>query len=182
MEARPYLPIADVIVLELELRDGNGLHLIQSSRADGLQGRTLGLALDDRQIDKALQAGVTAVLHQSVSLNVFVETVQGLASRAGQSNGLELPGTGSYVESEDLCDSTVDPIQPLTKREHDILEALIEGLGDKQIARQLGIKTRTAETHIANICRKLGARSRLQVLVIAHRSGLINLAQKADSR
>jgi DNA-binding CsgD family transcriptional regulator len=52
---------------------------------------------------------------------------------------------------------------PLTHREQEVQQLVAAGLSDADIAQQLGISTRTAETHVASVRRKLGLTSRQQL-------------------
>jgi DNA-binding NarL/FixJ family response regulator len=61
----------------------------------------------------------------------------------------------------------------LTNREMEVLRLLAEGLEQNDIARQLFITRKTVGTHIENIMRKLGVRSRSQAVALAYREDLI---------
>jgi DNA-binding NarL/FixJ family response regulator len=61
----------------------------------------------------------------------------------------------------------------LTNREMEVLRLLAEGLEQGDIARQLFITRKTVGTHIENIMRKLGVRSRSQAVALAYREDLI---------
>ncbi len=63
----------------------------------------------------------------------------------------------------------------LTRREREVLQALADGLGDKEIAARLVLSVDTARRHMANILGKLGADSRLQALVLAVRHGAVEI-------
>jgi DNA-binding NarL/FixJ family response regulator len=74
------------------------------------------------------------------------------------------------------------PIAPavaskLTARENEILRHLAEGLDPAEIASRLVISRRTVGTHLENIMRKLGARSRAQVVALAYRDDLIRVPE-----
>jgi two-component system, NarL family, response regulator YdfI len=69
--------------------------------------------------------------------------------------------------------AAVDPAQPLTAREIEVLGMLAEGLGNKTIAVRLGISTHTAKFHVASILAKLGAGSRTEAVTIGMRRGLV---------
>jgi two-component system nitrate/nitrite response regulator NarL len=56
----------------------------------------------------------------------------------------------------------------LTKREHEVLELMAEGLQHDEIARRLVISPKTVATHVEHILRKLGARGRAQAIAIAY--------------
>jgi DNA-binding NarL/FixJ family response regulator len=61
----------------------------------------------------------------------------------------------------------------LTNREMEVLRLLAEGLEQDDIARQLFITRKTVGTHIENIMRKLGVRSRSQAVALAYREDLL---------
>ena len=66
-------------------------------------------------------------------------------------------------------------LEELTKREHEVLELLAEGLSNRSIADKLEISEHTVKYHVNAILRKLGAQSRTEAVVRATRSGLILL-------
>jgi len=68
----------------------------------------------------------------------------------------------------------------LTPREREVLALLCEGLPNKSIGRQLNISAGTVKIHVGKILSGLGASSRLQAVIIAHRQGL--LEESDDSR
>lgn len=65
------------------------------------------------------------------------------------------------------------PMETLTARELQVLRMLSDGLGNKEIAGQLGISGHTAKFHVAQILAKLGARSRAEAVFIGIRRGLV---------
>jgi DNA-binding NarL/FixJ family response regulator len=66
-------------------------------------------------------------------------------------------------------------LEELTKREHEVLELLAEGLSNRSIAYRLEISEHTVKFHVNAILRKMGAQSRTEAVVRATRSGLILL-------
>ena len=69
----------------------------------------------------------------------------------------------------------VQPTEPLTGRELQVLELLAEGLPNKTIAARLGISDQTVKFHVAAITGKLGAANRTDAVRLAVRSGVISL-------
>jgi DNA-binding CsgD family transcriptional regulator len=67
------------------------------------------------------------------------------------------------------------PTQPLTPREIEVLGMLAEGLGNKTIARRLGISEHTVKFHVGSILAKLDASSRTEAVTLGARRGLIML-------
>jgi two-component system nitrate/nitrite response regulator NarL len=68
---------------------------------------------------------------------------------------------------------TAPPDEPLTAREQEVLELLVDGLPNKAIAAQLGISDQTVKAHVAAICGKLGALNRTDAVRRAIRRGLV---------
>lgn len=63
----------------------------------------------------------------------------------------------------------------LSKREMDVLILIKEGLKNPEIAKQLGLSTKTVENHVRSILQKLGAKNRTEAVVIAVKNSLINI-------
>jgi DNA-binding NarL/FixJ family response regulator len=61
----------------------------------------------------------------------------------------------------------------LTEREVEVVALLARGLQTKQVARKLGISTKTADRHIQNTYRKIGVSSRAAATVFAMEHGLV---------
>jgi DNA-binding NarL/FixJ family response regulator len=60
----------------------------------------------------------------------------------------------------------------LTEREREVLEAVVAGCANSEIAERLFIGVTTVKTHIANLMTKTGSRNRVQLAIAAHRFGL----------
>lgn len=65
----------------------------------------------------------------------------------------------------------------LTVRELEVLQYVIQGMTNKEIARILSITDHTVKAHIASVIRKLGVKNRLEVALIAVTEGIANLHQ-----
>jgi ATP/maltotriose-dependent transcriptional regulator MalT len=72
-------------------------------------------------------------------------------------------------------DETPDLLEPLTSREHDVLEQMAAGLSNRQIASVLGISEHTVKFHVSAILGKLGVASRSAAIRHAMRQGLVTL-------
>jgi PAS domain S-box-containing protein len=69
--------------------------------------------------------------------------------------------------------SVKSPLDDLTPRQLEVLRLLAEGLETPQIARRLGVAEETARNHIRALLRATGAHSRLEVVLMGFRSGLL---------
>jgi DNA-binding NarL/FixJ family response regulator len=64
-------------------------------------------------------------------------------------------------------------LEPLTPRELEVLRLVGRGLSNAEIAAELIISDATAKTHVKRILAKLGARDRVQLVVVAYETGLV---------
>lgn len=82
-----------------------------------------------------------------------------------------------FVSSAALLDAgTLDPLnEPLTAREHEVLQWLGQGLSNRQIAVRLDISEHTVKFHVSAIYAKLGVASRAEAVRVAARRGLLVL-------
>jgi DNA-binding NarL/FixJ family response regulator len=61
----------------------------------------------------------------------------------------------------------------LTPREHEVLRLVAAGLSNGEIAKDLQLSPLTAKTHVSRILMKLGARDRVQLVVMAYESRIV---------
>jgi two-component system, NarL family, response regulator YdfI len=124
-------------------------------------------------LSKALRAGVRAVLPRDANPEQL---------RAA----LEAAAAGLVVihpsELDTVLSATVSPsapldelLEPLTRREREVLQMLAAGLGNKEIAARLAISDHTVKFHVASILGKLGASTRTEAVSAGIRRGLVML-------
>ena len=77
----------------------------------------------------------------------------------------------AYVEK--AKSAPLDPVGELTTREREVLGLAAEGQSSADIAARLGISPRTAETHRANLMRKLGLHNQTDLVRFAIRQGIL---------
>lgn len=168
----------DVLVVDLDLTDGTGTEVIQTLR--GRKSRTLPLVLsgfsEQDRLAWAVDAGAAGVMHKSSSLPEIMEAIRRL--RAGEQlvSQTEVLEAVRLVGRERVEKREAERLSDLlTTREVEILQALAEGLGDRDISGRLGIGVGTVRTHMSSVLTKLEADSRLQALVMAVRHGLVQI-------
>ena len=177
-EARLLLLDVDVAVVDLELPDGSGVDLVRELRSVNPNGMVMVLtASPDRLIHaRSVEAGASAVLQKSSGISEIIDAVRRL------SEGQPLLSTKDVIEMLRLAGEqrernrdAQNALGRLTRREREVLQALADGLNDKDIADRLHISTETARTHMVNILGKLNVESRLQALIFAVRHGAITI-------
>ncbi len=118
----------------------------------------------DRELEirSALQLGIRGYVLLGTCLAEFVEGVRAVAR-----------GAHFLSRSAAPCIAASLAHDALTKRESDVLLLLVEGLGNKRIATELGIATETVKCHMKAILDKLDASTRTQAAAIAMNRGLV---------
>lgn len=104
------------------------------------------------------------------------------ASRYGASAGAATLSAGAVTEqsgaSEGSATRGANPAtpgilaEPLTDREAEVLALMADARSNAEIARELFIGEATVKTHVSRVLQKIGARDRVQAIVLAHRHGL----------
>jgi len=142
-----------------------GLERLAETRSRGV--RVLAVLTHEDQAQEALGAGAGGVVRRDVEPPRLAAALRALAQ-------------GLMVLDPGVADSVLRPrpavtagVEPLTPREHEVLQLLAQGLSNKLIAARLGISDHTAKFHVNAILGKLGAQSRTEALGQAVRLGLV---------
>ncbi len=177
-EARGLLEGVDLAILDLDLPDGSGLSLIPALHRVNPNAVALVLTASSNRVTtaRAVEAGAAGVIHKSQGLDEVISAVR----RAAAGNFLYSPR--ELVELLRVAGADRDErraaeaaLGRLTPREREVLQALAEGLNDKEIAERLQIEPKTVRTHMMNLLSKLGVDSRLEALVFAVRHGAVRI-------
>ncbi len=177
-EARSSLTPAEIAVVDLDLPDGNGVELVADFRAATPEGGVLILTAtrDRREIARAVEAGAAGVVNKSAGVEEIIDALRRVCEGQTLMPAQELVEllrlASSDREQRELVERRV---RRLTPREREVLQALADGLNNKEIARRLSITVETQRTHMVNILGKLGVHSQLQALVFAIRHELVEI-------
>ncbi len=168
----------DLAIIDLTLPDGDATGLIREARSAGPNVAVLVLTVseDPKVWARAAEAGAAGVLHKSAGMREVVDAVRRVAGGGLLYSPAQLVGMLrlAQAEREEDRDAKV-AIARLTPREREVLGALAEGLGDREIARRLGVSLDTARAHVSSIIGKFGVESRLQAILFALRHGAITI-------
>lgn len=167
----------DVAVVDLDLPGGDGVAIVEALRArkDPPGCVVLTGLTDDRELGRAIEAGAAAVLHKSTPMPELLEVIRTVAD--GDS---VLPADDTSRRLRALAADRERRWQgrmlaeQLTPREREILEHLVYGMSNADIATRLTISAETVQTHVRNLMAKLGASSRLHAVSLALQHGLVD--------
>jgi DNA-binding NarL/FixJ family response regulator len=132
----------------------------------------------DEYVYEALRAGASGFLLKDAGADQLVAGIRVVA----QGDSLLAPSvTRRLIEQfaqRPPPNARPDTVTELTARELEVLRLLARGLSNAEIAHELIIGDATVKTHVARLLQKLGLRDRVQAVVLAYESGLVQPGQR----
>jgi DNA-binding NarL/FixJ family response regulator len=168
-EARSTNP--DVILLDVVMPDGSGLESIPQLLREVPDTKILVLSMQDdpRYVREAFANGASGYVLKEAA-DVEVVTAVREVARGGRYVHPELGARLIAAEADEARRADEDP---LSDREREVLRLLAYGHTNQEIAKQLFISVRTAETHRAHIMQKLRLTTRAELVRYAIAQGLL---------
>jgi two-component system, NarL family, response regulator NreC len=159
-EARSVKP--DVILLDVVMPDQSGLEVIPTLLKENPEAKVLVLSMQDdpQYVREAFAAGASGYVLKEAADSELVAALREVAS-GGRYVHPELGARLVTAESEERRRAEEDP---LSERESEVLRLLALGHTNQEIAKQLFISVRTAETHRAHIMQKLRLSNRAELV------------------
>lgn len=154
----------DVTLMDLRLPGTTGADVMAAIRRRMPEARFIALSTYSGDVDvtRALDAGASAYLTKDVLDTELIRAIRTVHSG------------GTYLSPTVQAILTSRPSGPaLTAREYEVLTLIVRGLGNKQIADELGIAEYTVKNHAKNLFTKLGVEDRTEAATTALRRGLV---------
>ena len=168
----------DVVVMDIRMPEMDGLEATRRITTDPALSDTRILVLTTFELDEyvfgALDAGASGFLLKGGEPADLVQAIRIIAS----GDSLLAPSVTrrlihTYLSRPRPRPTTLhDGISELTTREREVLGLIANGLTNAEIAQSLHLSPLTAKTHVSRILTKLGARDRVQLVIIAYRTGI----------
>jgi len=165
----------DVILLDIRMPNLDGIEATKRIVASGSRTRVLVLTTFDldEYVYGAVRAGASGFLLKDVRPGELVDAIRVVAS------GNALLGPTAIERLLTRFSPLADPpaeavaVGSLTDREAETLQLLASGLSNAEIAAKLVVSEATVKSHVSSVLRKLGVRDRVQAVIAAYDSGLV---------
>lgn len=158
--------LPDIVLMDLRMPEVGGVEAILEIRKKHPEARIIVLSTYDwdEDIHRAIQSGAKSYLLKDTSVEEIASTVRGVYA-----------GEASLPEqvAERLAERSQR--QQITQRERDVLESLVRGRSNKEIASSLCISEETVKSHLKTLFGKLGVRDRTEAAIAAIRHGIVHL-------
>jgi two-component system NarL family response regulator len=156
----------DITLMDLQLPKLGGVDAILKIRANDPAARFIVLTTfdGDEDIFRSLQAGAKAYLLKGMTVDELVATIQAVHS-------------GRTLISPAIAEKLAERMstQALTNRELEVLERIVAGRANKEIASDLQISEATVKSHINSLLGKLGVSDRTHAATVALQRGIVHL-------
>ena len=164
-----------VVLMDIRMPELDGLEATRRILATNPGARILILTTFDldEYIYEALRAGASGFVLKDDPPEQLISAIQTVAA----GDALLSPSvTRRVVEQFTRIPRTTPPreLEELTTRERDILRLIAEGLSNAEIGERLYIGETTVKTHVTHVLQKLNLRDRVQAVVLAYQSGLVD--------
>ncbi|MEZ5085111.1 MAG: response regulator transcription factor [Tessaracoccus sp.] len=170
-ETRP-----DVVLMDIRMPGIDGIAATQVIMEDPELSNVSVLVLttfaEDQTVIEALRAGAAGYLLKDVAPNELRDAIRSVAAGRPVLSPEITATVMRAATSRPAPETTV--VEKLAPREVEVLAEIGRGLNNAEIAERLFISPATARTYVSRLLHKLDARDRAQLVVIAHRAGLVD--------
>jgi DNA-binding NarL/FixJ family response regulator len=168
--------------MDIRMPGVDGIEATRRLMAAGERARVLVLTTFDldEYVYEAVKAGASGFLLKDAPPGQLVEAVRAVA--AGEvllAPAITRRLVERFVRMPQPGAPRWEGFDRLTEREADVLRLVARGLSNREIAEEIFLSEATVKTHITRILAKLGLRDRVQAVVVAYESGLV---QPGDPR
>ncbi len=148
--------LPDVVLVDVHMPSGGGEAVIRGVLAEHPELNFLALSVSDAPEDviAVIRAGTRGYVTKTISGAELVDAIR----RVADDDVVFSPRLAGFVLDafSQVPMEAVDPdLDQLTAREREVLRHIARGYAYKEIARQLNISTKTVETHVSSVLRKL---------------------------
>ena len=166
----------DIILMDLSMPCCSGLDATQAIKREMPQIKIVILTVSDDDLDlfTAIKNGAEGYLLKNMEPSQLFEMLAGLSrGEAAIPGTLAVKILQEFRNPDKKVDLLSDSREELTQREIDVLEQVVDGATNQEIAEALNITENTVKIHLRNILEKLHLRNRIQAAVYAVRKGLV---------
>ncbi|WP_435748554.1 response regulator [Microbacterium sp. PMB16] len=167
----------DVVLMDLRMPGRDGISATREIVERGVSDVLVLTSFDeDELVFGAIRAGAAGFLLKTVDAPALAAAVRSVAAGEGALDPrVTRRALAAVAQSspEPASDPTELPRQPdLTAREQEVLDGILQGWSNAQLAQRLHISVPTVKTHVSNVLTKLGARSRSHAAALVRRRGV----------
>jgi DNA-binding NarL/FixJ family response regulator len=175
----------DVVLMDVRMPELDGISATAELIAERPETKVVILTTfeTDDYILGALRAGASGFLLKRSSPEQLVSAVLTVAAGDALLSPSVTRRVIDRVARQPLVGERADTrLEELTPRERDVFDLIAQGLSNREIAEALTVEETTVKSHVKRMLMKLGARDRVQAVILAYESGLVAPGARRISR
>ncbi len=159
----------DVVLLDINLPDRNGLELLQEIRNTSPDQKVILFTAhtDLQYIRRGISLKANGYLSKTITQEALQQAVIDVARNTG--SPVYSPDVAKKLDAPALMDNSPQ----LTPREYEILLQVAQGLTNRDIADALVLSVKTVDSHVAKLMKKIGVNNRAQLTAYAYEHGFV---------
>ncbi|MGE5380702.1 MAG: response regulator [Methylocystaceae bacterium] len=164
--------LPDIVLMDVNMPGVDGVQATRVIKREMPQIKIIAVTIyEDEQVVEMVKAGVSAYVLKDVPGEELMSTIM----KVIEGNVVIHPRVANRVIKELNRVEQRRPEFQLTRRERVILDCLVKGLANKEMAAAMDISEKTVKNHLTSIFRKLDVKDRTQAAVFAIKNGLVNV-------
>jgi DNA-binding NarL/FixJ family response regulator len=174
----------DILLLDLSMPRANGLNALQALSERGLAVRSVLLtaAIDRDETVTALQFGARGVILKESATKLLYRCLQAVMADEYWVGHERVHDIVQHLRAATRrAGEKATPAQMLTRRELQIVSAVVEGASNREIGRQFDLSEQTVKNHLSHIFDKVGVSNRLELALYAIHHKLLRQKPGAGS-
>lgn len=162
----------DIVLLDIQMPELDGITTARLLATSYPETKIIMLTMyrEDQQLIEAIRAGACAYLLKDADAEELIHVI-GRVARGDVVLDQNL--TRQVFDAVRRMRSVEPEVEPLTEREREILQLLVEGCDNRMIAARLHLSEKTIGNRMSEIFQKLGVNNRTQAALVAVQRGLI---------
>jgi DNA-binding NarL/FixJ family response regulator len=166
----------DVILMDVMMPHCNGLEATRAIKGELPDTHIVMITVseDEKDLFEAIKSGAQGYLTKDLKANLLFEVIAGVARGEAHFSGvIATKILNEFQQPEPAPANLSGPVESLTDREIEVLELIVAGSSNKEIADKLVLSESTVKNHLQNILGKLHLQNRVQAAVYAVRQELV---------
>ncbi len=173
----------DVVLMDINMPGLNGIEATRQLRKEYPNLPVLALTIhdDEEYVSEMIRAGASGYILKDSEPGSVVQAITRLAMGESYFPSYLMEKVmerfhllvREQSEEQPLHRQTTEEMTKLTNREYEVLQCIVNGMGNKEIAQALYISEKTVKNHITNVFRKLNVFDRTQAAVYAVQHGIV---------